>query len=69
MSRASALSHLYDEKFEIPSLHMIGEKDSSAENSQKLADQFVNPVILRHSGGHTFPNGHSDEIVSFIRSL
>uniref|UniRef100_A0A1J3E4P1 Serine hydrolase domain-containing protein n=1 Tax=Noccaea caerulescens TaxID=107243 RepID=A0A1J3E4P1_NOCCA len=38
-----------------PSLHFIGERDFLKTANEVLVESFVEPVVIRHSGGHTIP--------------
>lgn len=57
--RSGSLAHLvyYEDKVEIPSLHIYGESDNCIpkEMSEELAETFTDPQILTHPGGHYFP--------------
>jgi len=61
---------LYRHRFTLPSVHIIGRADSiiSPEESQDLADQFEDSVILRHAGGHIVPDhpGVVDGVARFL---
>jgi pimeloyl-ACP methyl ester carboxylesterase len=48
---------LYRRKFAVPSLHIIGRTDAviPPHESEGLAEQFENPVIVYHAGGHVVP--------------
>jgi hypothetical protein len=48
---------LYRHRFTLPSVHIIGSSDRviPPHESQDLADQFEDPVVLRHAGGHIVP--------------
>jgi pimeloyl-ACP methyl ester carboxylesterase len=50
-------AELYEHRFTLPSVHIIGHRDGviPPHESKELADQFENPVVLRHSGGHIVP--------------
>jgi len=50
-------AELYERRFMLPSLHIIGRTDGiiPPHESEDLAAQFENPVVLRHSGGHIIP--------------
>jgi pimeloyl-ACP methyl ester carboxylesterase len=50
-------AELYQHKFALPSVHIIGSRDGviPPHESQELADQFENAVVLKHSGGHIVP--------------
>jgi hypothetical protein len=51
-------AELYRHRFNLPSVHIIGRTDGiiPPNQSQDLADQFENPLILRHRGGHIVPD-------------
>ena len=55
---AHELAALYRPRFTVPSLHIISRTDSIVppRESHSLAEQFVNPVIIEHTGGHIVPN-------------
>ncbi|XP_058467642.1 esterase AAEL000016 [Malaya genurostris] len=57
--RSGSLVHLnfYENKVQIPSLHIFGENDDiiPREMSLSLAETFVDPQMLVHPGGHFFP--------------
>jgi pimeloyl-ACP methyl ester carboxylesterase len=48
---------LYRRTYTVPSLHIIGRADVviPPNDSEALAEQFENPTVLRHSGGHVIP--------------
>jgi pimeloyl-ACP methyl ester carboxylesterase len=48
----------YRPKFTAPSVHIVGRRDGviPPHESQDLADQFVDPIVLTHSGGHIVPD-------------
>lgn len=41
---------------ETPSIHVIGKTDPIRHRSEMLADQYLNPQIIYHNGGHRFPS-------------
>lgn len=53
-SRCTLHTKYYEEKININSLHVIGETDLIITNdmSYDLANAFVNPIIIKHPGGH-----------------
>ncbi|XP_063707126.1 esterase CG5412 [Culicoides brevitarsis] len=57
--RSGSLVHrnAYEQKIQIPSLHIYGETDEiiPKEMSLALAECFDEPNVLSHSGGHYFP--------------
>jgi len=55
---APELAELYRPRFTVPSLHIISRTDGIVppRESHSLAEQFENPVILEHGGGHIVPN-------------
>ncbi|KAL9694256.1 hypothetical protein quinque_013541 [Culex quinquefasciatus] len=57
--RSGSLVHLnyYENKVQIPSLHIFGETDEiiPKEMSQALLGTFIDPQVLTHPGGHFFP--------------
>lgn len=57
--RSSSLVHLnfYENKVQIPSLHIFGESDEIIPKamSMTLTETFVDPQILVHPGGHFLP--------------
>jgi hypothetical protein len=64
---------LYQQRFTVPSVHIIGSSDGviSPYESQDLADQFVNPVVLRHLGGHVIPHDPAviDGVAQFLDQM
>ncbi|XP_064613787.1 esterase OVCA2-like isoform X2 [Liolophura sinensis] len=57
-SRSSDHQDLYRNKVSCPSLHVYGETDGviPKDMSEELAnDQFIEPTILQHPGGHFIP--------------
>ncbi|MEZ0109690.1 pimeloyl-ACP methyl ester carboxylesterase [Catenulispora sp. EB89] len=51
-------AEIYRSRFTVPSVHIIGHADRviPPPESRDLAEQFVDPVILTHGGGHVVPN-------------
>jgi hypothetical protein len=51
-------AELYRRRFTVPSVHVIGHADRviPPHESQDLAGQFVDPVVLTHTGGHIVAN-------------
>jgi hypothetical protein len=45
----------YKDPITVKSAHFIGEKDWLKVPSEELASAFVDPLIMRHPQGHTFP--------------
>lgn len=56
-SRAPAHGHFYREPIALPTLHVVGDTDAviAAPLSRELAQCFVEPVVLTHTGGHFIP--------------
>jgi pimeloyl-ACP methyl ester carboxylesterase len=48
---------LYRRMFTVPSLHIIGHADGviPPNESEALVEQFDNPIVLYHAGGHVVP--------------
>lgn len=48
----------YDEKIDIPSLHIYGENDQVIPTgmAERVGDLFTNKKVLRHEGGHYVPS-------------
>jgi pimeloyl-ACP methyl ester carboxylesterase len=69
---APAHAQLYRRRFTLPSVHIIGRTDGviPPANSQELADQFENPTVLHHAGGHVVPGDATvvDGLRRFIES-
>ena len=63
---------LGEERIQIPSLHIIGEKDSILDNSrsEELAQQFLDGQICRHPGGHYLPwtGDTKDAVLGFLEA-
>jgi hypothetical protein len=57
-SAAPQHAGLYRHRFALPSVHVIGRRDGviPPRESDDLARQFQDPVVLRHSGGHVVPS-------------
>lgn len=57
--RSGSLAHrnAYEQKIQIPSLHIYGETDEIIPKDMNLAlaECFDEPNVLSHSGGHYFP--------------
>jgi hypothetical protein len=71
--RAKELQEFFnDGQFLIPSLHVVGSADQiiTPNQSESLAERFVNPSFVRHGSSHTFPKTteHIQEVVHFIKS-
>jgi len=51
-------AELYQRRFTVPSVHIIGDADQviPPHESRDLADQFIDPVVLTHTGGHIVPS-------------
>jgi hypothetical protein len=66
------LAELYRRRFTVPSAHIISRTDGIVHpfESYSLAEQFENPVILEHDGGHIIPNTLIvvDGITQFLNS-
>lgn len=62
----------YENKINVPSLHVIGDTDRIIDRkmSDELTELFVDPKILRHSGGHFVPgiSALKKDYVDFIVS-
>lgn len=71
--RSGSLVHLnyYENKVQIPSLHIFGETDEiiTKDMSEALADTFLDPEVVTHPGGHYFPAQASlkETYVDFFR--
>ncbi|XP_058813366.1 esterase AAEL000016 [Topomyia yanbarensis] len=71
--RSGSLVHLnfYENKVQIPSLHIFGETDEIIPRGMSiaLAETFVDPQMLVHPGGHFFPAQASQKqiYVEFFR--
>jgi fermentation-respiration switch protein FrsA (DUF1100 family) len=57
--KSGSLPHMkyFNEIITLPTLHIFGETDQiiPTEMSEQLSSAFLEPVILRHPGGHYFP--------------
>jgi predicted alpha/beta hydrolase family esterase len=55
---AVELAALYRHELALPSVHILGRTDGviRPRESQALADQFEDPLVLTHSGGHVVPD-------------
>uniref|UniRef100_A0A182JQD1 Serine hydrolase domain-containing protein n=1 Tax=Anopheles christyi TaxID=43041 RepID=A0A182JQD1_9DIPT len=71
--RSGSLVHLnyYENKVQVPSLHIFGETDEiiTKDMSESLAETFLDPEIVTHPGGHYFPAQASlkETYVEFFR--
>jgi pimeloyl-ACP methyl ester carboxylesterase len=69
-SAAGEHAELYRHKLTVPSLHVIGHGDPviSPRESHALADQFDDPIVLTHPGGHVVPGDPAivDGVVRFL---
>ncbi|CAO2831501.1 unnamed protein product [Amaranthus hypochondriacus] len=62
----------YKELIKAKSVHFIGEKDWLKLPSEELAKAFHNPLIIRHSQGHTVPRldeAAIEQLVNWTREL
>jgi pimeloyl-ACP methyl ester carboxylesterase len=61
---------LYRRRFTVPSLHIIGRADGVIPpgDSEDLVEQFDNPIVLYHGGGHVIPADHAivDSVTKFL---
>jgi pimeloyl-ACP methyl ester carboxylesterase len=64
---------LYRRTFALPSLHIIGHADGviPPNESEDLAHQFENPVVLYHAGGHVVPTDRAvvNGIAKFLERI
>jgi pimeloyl-ACP methyl ester carboxylesterase len=62
---------IYTSGIDVPTLHIIGEKDDSVSpaKSEALMEVCRSPSVLRHAGGHEVPSSeeHQATIVKFLR--
>lgn len=56
-SRSAPHQKLYDERMELPTLHVYGDNDQviPGEMSEDLVQLYSNATVLRHAGGHHIP--------------
>lgn len=70
-ARFPQYDNIYAKGIDVPTLHIIGEKDDavSPEKSEALMKVCLNPNVLRHAGGHIIPSSeeHQATIVKFLR--
>src|SRR5882757_1039345 len=70
---APAHAPLYQHQFTLPSVHIIGRTDGviPPRESEALAAQFENPVVLEHSGGHVVPGDAAvvDGLTAFLERM
>ncbi|CAI9111113.1 OLC1v1011252C1 [Oldenlandia corymbosa var. corymbosa] len=62
----------FSSPLDIPSLHIIGERDKLKEDQFKLLESFVNPTLLYHHEGHGVP--HLDDngvkmVLGFLKEM
>jgi predicted esterase len=57
------------EKCDVPTLHVLGQTDEilPPQNSRRLIDYFVNPMVIEHEGGHYVPT--TPETVAAYKEL
>lgn len=64
---------LYRRSFAVPSLHIIGHTDGviPPNESEDLADQFEDPVVAYHAGGHVVPADRAvvDGVANFLQRM
>ncbi|KAG1469671.1 hypothetical protein G6F56_003122 [Rhizopus delemar] len=69
-SSQKATQGFWEHKISTPTLHMIGMEDTliPPELQQTLVDQCVDPVVIRHAGGHVVPSNapSRNETVAFV---
>ncbi|KAG1454759.1 hypothetical protein G6F46_002473 [Rhizopus delemar] len=69
-SSQKATQDFWTQKISTPTLHMIGMEDSliTPELQQTLVDQCIDPVVIRHNGGHVVPSNapSRNEILAFV---
>jgi hypothetical protein len=65
----SLIQYFSTMKFDIPSLHVMGQKDKVIEMqfSEQIAAKFSNPVIHVHDGAHYMPQ--DEKTISILRSF
>ncbi|KAI1290148.1 Esterase OVCA2 [Halotydeus destructor] len=72
-SKTASHAKHYAEQIELPTLHVIGETDRiiEQERSLDLASCFVDPVIIKHPGGHQVPSSSSlkREYFAFLKQF
>mmetsp|Transcript_15156 Transcript_15156/g.45697 ORF Transcript_15156/g.45697 Transcript_15156/m.45697 type:complete len:234 (-) Transcript_15156:56-757(-) len=59
----------YRDPIDLPSLHLIGDRDFLKKHSETLSTLFVDPVVMRHKGGHAVPAlpvEAQDEVRAFL---
>merc|ERR1712037_133022 len=63
---------LGEERIQIPSLHITGEKDSIIDGSrtEELSSQFLDGQVCRHPGGHYLPytGDTKDAVLGFLEA-
>lgn len=69
-ARFAQYDSVYEHGIEVPTLHVIGEKDVvvAVERSERLMGACKEPRVLRHKGGHDIPSSEEDQdvIVEFL---
>jgi pimeloyl-ACP methyl ester carboxylesterase len=70
-ARFPQYASIYAEGINLPTLHIIGDKDDAVapEKSEALIRVCQDPSVLRHAGGHEIPSSseHQAAIVNFLR--
>jgi pimeloyl-ACP methyl ester carboxylesterase len=63
-------AELYRRRLAVPSLHIIGHSDGviPPNESEDLVEQFENPIVLYHTGGHVIPADRAvvDGVAKFL---
>ncbi|KAK9843632.1 hypothetical protein WJX81_000221 [Elliptochloris bilobata] len=66
--RVPELAQLLTDQLDVPSLHVIGERDKIKQWSLQLAELFMKPLVLMHPRGHIIP-ALTDESIATLRSF
>jgi pimeloyl-ACP methyl ester carboxylesterase len=70
-ARFERYDELYEGGIEVPTLHVIGERDAAVtpDRSEALLSVCVDAEVLRHAGGHDIPRVKEDQgrVVEFLR--
>ncbi|XP_043197406.1 esterase OVCA2-like [Amphibalanus amphitrite] len=72
-SRSAPHQKLYEERIELPTLHVYGDNDQviPREMSEELVQLYSNATVLRHAGGHHIPASGKEKPVylQFLESM
>lgn len=59
----------YSSPINIPSLHIFGKNDKEWPNSPELVEAYVDPLVIKHNGGHEVPKLDEEGLKIMIEFL